>query len=55
MSYVFAPGDRVRRVNSFMAGIIELCVPGNGSIEWYYVMWDDGSQDRYTRDELEKI
>ena len=54
MNYKFNPGDRIRSTSDWRRiGIVETTVPGNGSIEWYYVRWDDGTTDRYTRDELE--
>ncbi len=54
MIYKFDPGDRVRLSSDWRkTGVVETTVPGNGSIEWYYVRWDDGGYDRHTRDELE--
>lgn len=54
MTYKFQEGDRVRLVADFQkVGEVEICVPGDGITEWYFVRWDDGSTDRYMRDELE--
>lgn len=51
--YVFSVGNRVRLAACWhQVGTVESMVPGNGSIEWYYVSWDDGTSDRYTREEL---
>ena len=51
MDYVFAIGDRV--TDGLLTGTVTMTVPGNG-IGWYYVTWDDGSEDRYTADSLSK-
>lgn len=34
-------------------GIMKFSVPGNGTFRWYIVEFDDGSEDRFTLDELE--
>lgn len=51
MMYVFEVGQRVRI--GLKVGEITGMVPGNGLMEWYYVTWDDGTSDRYTRYDLE--
>jgi hypothetical protein len=54
MTYKFNPGDRVRSTSNWTkTGEVTDCVPGNGSYPWYFVRWDDGTEDRYTDDELE--
>ena len=54
MNYKFNTGDRVRKCSEFAkTGTVTTTVPGNGSIAWYYVDFDDGSSDRFTEDELE--
>lgn len=54
MYYRFTEGDRVRKVDEFTkTGTVSTTVPGNGSLPWYYVDFDDGSSDRFTEDELE--
>lgn len=53
MNYRFHEGQRVRYTYALRYGVVETCVPGNGSIEWYYVRWNDGTIDRYTWDQLE--
>ena len=47
-------GQRVRHTSEFTkTGEITTIVPGNGTFPWYFVLWDDGSADRYTEEELE--
>ena len=53
MKYKFNVGDKVRYVGLYITGEITSTVPGNGSIEWYFVTWADGTTGRYTRDELD--
>lgn len=54
MQYQFVPGQRVRHRLEGWIGEVMTCVPGNGSIAWYFVQWDiDGSEDRYTGSELD--
>ena len=54
MVYKFDSGDRVRLVGDWQkTGVVDTTVPGNGSLEWYFVQWDDGTYDRYTSGELE--
>lgn len=52
MDYVFNIGDRV--TDGSRCGEVNMTVPGNG-IGWYYVTWDDGSEDRYTADQLTRV
>jgi|TARA_Y100000034_G_scaffold116048_1_gene153877 hypothetical protein len=33
-------------------GNVSFSVPGNGSIRWYIVQFDDGTEDRFTLDQL---
>jgi len=53
VDYIFSVGQRVKYGNHF--GEVTSCVPGNGrpESEWYFVAWDDGTSDRYMRDQLE--
>lgn len=51
VTYEFSVGQRVR--SGSKTGEINSMVPGNGSIPWYYVTWDDGTEDRHTAEELE--
>ena len=52
--YAFHPGDRVRLVQNFnRTGEVVGCVPGNGTLPWYFVKFNDGTEDRFTADELE--
>lgn len=55
MDYKFSVGQRVCYEYGLRFGEIESMVPGNGSIEWYYVAWDDGEVSRHTRDELQAV
>lgn len=65
VTYVFIIGDRVRLSAGHEHlrqcrdwqndGVVTSMVPGNGSIEWYYVEWNDGTGDLYTRDQLTRI
>jgi hypothetical protein len=55
-TYEFSVGQRVRSVRDWTkVGEINSMVPGNGSIPWYYVTWEDGTEDRYTAEELETV
>ena len=48
------PGQRVRHTSEFTkTGEITTIVPGNGTFHWYFVLWDNGSEDRYVAEELE--
>lgn len=53
MTYTFHPSQRVRGKYNGKSGEVTTCVPGNGSFPWYFVKWDDGTEDRYTESELE--
>lgn len=54
VEYLFHPGDRVRHGRLFYkVGEVTSCVPGDGRTPWYFVSWEDGTEDRYTGDELE--
>ncbi len=55
VAYQFANGERVFVKSENMDGEITSMVPGNGSIEWYYVRLENGQMDRYTRDDLESV
>lgn len=52
IEYIFSVGSRV--TDGSRIGEVTSMVPGNGrpESEWYYVRWDDGSEDRYMRDQL---
>jgi len=51
MKYKFNPGDRVTVDGKH--GEVTTCVPGgNGSIPWYFVRFDDGTEDRFTAEQL---
>jgi hypothetical protein len=53
ITYVFQSNQRVTDGTRF--GHITSMVPGNGrpESEWYFVKWDEGTEDRYTRFQLE--
>lgn len=52
ITYDYRP--RVRHKSEWeQTGEVATCVPGNGSIPWYFVRWDNGVEDRHTADELE--
>jgi hypothetical protein len=51
VNYEFSVGDAVED-RSGRTGTIDSMVPGDGITPWYYVSWDDGTQDRHTGDEL---
>ena len=50
VTYEFNVGDRVS-VNG-KPGEITSMVPGNGTMPWYYVQFDDGTEDRFTAHDL---
>lgn len=50
MTYDYKPGDRVNTPDG--PGEVTTCVPGNGSIAWYFVQLDSGREERYTSDQL---
>lgn len=52
VNYEFSDGERVEHLDG-RQGTVSSCVPGNG-IGWYFVDWDDGTQDRHTADELRR-
>ncbi len=52
MIYKFEEGQRVI-INGSQFGEITSTVPGNGSFAWYFVLRDDGVEDRYVESELE--
>jgi hypothetical protein len=45
MAYEYKVGDRV--IADGMEGEVVLVVPGNGRLSWYYVRFDDGSENKY--------
>ena len=54
--YEFSNGQEVRNTRDWRrTGIIVGMVPGNGSIPFYYVRWDDSpdKEEGYTAEELE--
>lgn len=53
--YVFSEGDRVYCTLNNKYGEVISRVPGNGSIPWYFVKFDDGTEDRFTKDDLEQV
>jgi len=53
--YVFDEYDRVYCSANNKYGEVTTRVPGNGTIPWYYVQFDDGTMDRFTKDDLEKV
>jgi hypothetical protein len=55
VSYVFEVGDRVRLVDDFRkTGEVVGAVPGDGITPWYFIRFDDGTEDRYIADDLER-
>jgi hypothetical protein len=55
VAYVFEPRDRVRSTSNFMkTGEVTSTVPGDGVTPWYFVRWDDGTEDRYVAEDLER-
>jgi hypothetical protein len=54
ITYVFSPGQRVYIAGEGLYGEVTSCVPGNGSIPWYWVRTDDGEMDRYTAEQLQE-
>lgn len=53
--YVFDEGDRVYCTVNSKFGEVTTRVPGNGTIPWYFVTFDDGTEDRFTKEDLEKV
>ena len=50
MNYAFSTGDKVKGEVDFRIkhGEVTSVVPGRGpGEEWYFVVWDDGTSDRY--------
>ena len=54
MNYAYQPGDRVFVKPLGKYGEVTACVPGNGTIAWYFVKPDDGDEDRWTEGDLER-
>jgi len=57
-NYKLHVGQRVRHNITGTQGTVDSMVPGNGTIEWYYVEWDNSTTDsneRYTSDEIQAI
>jgi len=54
MNYRFVPGQRVY-VTGHGEGKIVTCLPGNGSIAWYFIQFDDGTEDRFTDREIHSV
>ena len=50
--YQFSLWDQVR-VNG-RSGEIVFRVPGDGQIPWYFVRFEDGTEDRFQADQLER-
>jgi len=48
--YVYQPGQRV--IAEGRDATVMTCVPGNGTMLWYFVMFNDGMEDRFTADQL---
>lgn len=44
-------GEHVR-TDDGREGYCKFSVPGNGTIRWYIVEFEDGSEDRFTEDQL---
>lgn len=55
VEYVFSVGDQVYCSANGKYGEVNSCVPGNGSIPWYFVTFDDGTEDRFTKEDLERV
>lgn len=55
MNYQFQVGQRVTHRYEGWVGEVTSVVPGNGSLAWYYVQWDHGSEDSYMAHELEAL
>jgi hypothetical protein len=51
MTYAYRIGQRVQHRDG-RTGEITSMVPGNGTFPWYFVHWDNGTEDRHTGDEL---
>ena len=53
IDYAFNEGDYVycRVTNQY--GQVICRVPGNGLIPWYFVQFDDGTEDRFTKEDLQ--
>jgi len=51
MTYKFQIGDKVF-ADGRPAEVIS-CVPGNGLLEWYFVRFEDGTEDRFTAQQLQ--
>lgn len=45
-------GTRVWVESVGKSGTVKFSVPGNGTIRWYIVEFDDGSEDRFTLEDL---
>lgn len=54
VAYMYAPGDRVY-VAGHGEGEVMTCVPGNGTMPWYFVRFDDGIEDRFVADDLNPL
>ena len=55
VSYEFEVGERVRLRDKFtQVGEITSTVPGDGKTPWYFVRWDNGLEDRYVAEDLER-
>ena len=48
-------GQRVYVADVSKFGEVQYSVPGNGTFRWYFVLFDDGTEDRFTLDQLEAI
>lgn len=54
MEYEFTVGQRVRHRYEGMTGEVVSCLPGNGSLAAYFVLWDNqrGEPTWYTARDL---
>lgn len=46
-------GNRVYCKNNGKYGEITTIVPGNGTFPWYFVLFEDGTEDRFVAEDLE--
>lgn len=52
VTYKFREGERVYCTANGKYGEVTICVPGNGTFPWYFVKFDDGTEDRFTDEDL---
>lgn len=47
-------GTRVYVSSVGKSGTVKFSVPGNGTFPWYIVEFDDGTEDRFVIEDLER-